>query len=188
MPCLWLRLVALAFGSTGWRATVRLAQVLPAALEGRDLQLTGAVARMPQPEPQGTRFVFEVEQATLDGGTVAVPRRVALGWYRGFDGDALIGSAPPDLRAGQRWRLTARLAQPQGTVNPHGFDLEHWLFEQGIGATGTVRADAGAATQLLADDGRAPVERVRQAVRDAILLRVHDAQAAGVLAALTVGD
>jgi hypothetical protein len=32
------------------------------------------------------------------------------------------------------------------------------------------------------------VERARQAVRDAILLRVADAQAAGVLAALAVGD
>jgi competence protein ComEC len=186
--CLLLGLLGLAFGSTGWRATTRLAQMLPAALEGRDLQLTGAVVRMPQPGPQGTRFVFDVEGAALDGSTVAVPRRVALGWYRGLDGEALIGAAPPDLRAGQRWQLTARLGQPHGTLNPHGFDLELWLFEQDIGASGTVRTGTGAATRLLAEGVGAPVERARQTVRDAILMRVHDVQAAGVLAALTVGD
>ena len=32
------------------------------------------------------------------------------------------------------------------------------------------------------------MERARQSVRDAILVRVPDAQAAGVLAALAVGD
>ena len=43
-------------------------------------------------------------------------------------------------------------------------------------------------TRKLADEVAHPVERARQSVRDAILLRVPDAQAAGVLAALAVGD
>ena len=137
---------------------------------------------------EGTRFVFHVEQALLEGQPVPVPPRVALGWYRDFDGDALLASPPRDLWAGQRWRLVARLRQPHGTLNPQGFDLELWLFEQGLRATGAVRATAAAAPQLLADAAGHPVERARQAIRDAILLRVADAQAAGVLAALAVGD
>ncbi|HYN58799.1 MAG TPA: DNA internalization-related competence protein ComEC/Rec2 [Rubrivivax sp.] len=186
--CLVLALAFLAFASTGWRATSRLAQALPPELEGRDLQLTGVVARMPQLGLQGTRFIFRVEQASLDGQPVRVPERVSLGWYRGFDGDALIAGPDQELRAGQRWRLTVRLRQPHGTLNPHGFDLELWLFEQGIRASGTVRASAGTVTRKLADDVAHPVERARQSVRDAILVRVPDAQAAGVLAALAVGD
>jgi competence protein ComEC len=186
--CLVLALALLGFASTGWRASWRLAQALPPALEGRDLLLTGVVARMPQLGLQGTRFIFQVEQATLEGQPVRVPERVALGWYRGFDGDALIAGPEQELRAGQRWRLTVRLRQPHGTLNPHGFDLELWLFEQGIRASGTVRASAGTLTRKLADEVAHPGERARQSVRDAILVRVPDAQAAGVLAALAVGD
>jgi competence protein ComEC len=188
LPCLLLALALLGFASTGWRAAQRLADALPAALEGQDLQLRGVIARMPQPGPQGTRFVFRVEQATLDGQPVRVPGLVSLGWYRGFDGDALLGAPPQELRAGQRWLLTARLRQPHGTLNPQGFDLELWMFEQGLRASGTVRDSRGSVNRLLAEDAGHPVERARQAVRDAILLRVADAQAAGVLAALAVGD
>ena len=188
LACLLLALALAGFAGTGWRASHRLAQHLPAALEGRDLQLVGVVARMPQPGPQGVRFVFDVEQALLDGGVVRVPERVSLGWYRGFDGDALLAAPPAAVHAGQRWALTARLRPPHGSLNPHGFDLELWLFEQGIRASGTVRAAPGAMPRLLAEDVAHPVERARQAVRDALLLRVQDAQAAGVLAALAVGD
>ena len=185
---LCLALALAAFASTGWRAAQRLAVALPAALEGRDLWLTGVIAQMPQPGLQGTRFVFRVEQATLDGQPVVVPPRIALGWYRDVDGDALLAAPAQALRAGQRWQLAARLRQPHGTLNPHGFDLELWLFEQDLRATGAVRATAAQAPRLLAEDVGHPVERARQAVRDAILLRVPDAQAAGVLAALAVGD
>ena len=188
LPCLLLALALLGFASTGWRAAQRLADALPPALEGQDLQLRGVIARMPQPGPQGTRFVFRIEQATLDGQPVPVPGWVSLGWYRGFDGDALLGAPPQALRAGQRWLLTARLQQPHGTLNPQGFDLELWMFEQGLRASGTVRDSRGSVNRLLDEDAGHPVERARQAVRDAILLRVADAQAAGVLAALAVGD
>jgi len=183
-----LALALLAFASTGWRATQRMAQGLPPALEGVDLRLVGVIARLPQPGPQGTRFVFEVEQAQRDGQPVQLPQRLALGWYRGFDGDALLAAPALELRAGQRWQFTARLRAPHGTLNPHGFDLELWLFEQGIGATGTVRATAAEPPWLLTEQAGHRLERARQSVRDAILLRVPDARASGVLAALAVGD
>ena len=185
---LCLALAGAAFASTGWRAAQRLAVQLPAALEGRDLWLTGVITHMPQPGPQGTRFVFRVEQALLEGRPVSVPPRIALGWYRDVDGEATLAAPAQELRAGQRWQLAARLRQPHGTLNPHGFDLELWLFEQGIRATGAVRATASAAPRLIDEGAGHPVERARQTVRDAILLRVPDAQAAGVLAALAVGD
>ena len=178
----------LAFGVTGGRAVMRVADALPPALEGRDLVLTGVVAQMPRSGLTGQRFVFEVESATLDGRPVTVPARVSLGWYRGLDDDAWLGGPAHELRAGQRWRLPARLRQPHGTQNPGGFDLELWLFEQDIRASGYVRSRAGAGAERLAEGAAHPFERLRQQVRDAILVRVSDATAAGVLAALAVGD
>ena len=187
----WSLALALAlalFAVTGLRAAHRLADALPAALEGQDLVVTGVVAALPRQSPDGMRFNFEIESATHQGASVTVPSLISLGWYRGWDGDALIAAPFEALRAGQRWRFTVRLKAPHGTLNPHGFDFELWLFEQGIGASGDVRAtDAGPATRL-ADSAAHPIERLRQRVRDAITLRVADARAAGVLAALAVGD
>jgi competence protein ComEC len=177
-------LAVLGFASTDWRASHRIADALPPALEGQDIMLTGVVAELPRLGSIGTRFVFDVESATHAGAAVGVPRRVSIGWYHGFDGEAIIASPPQALRAGDRWQLPVRLKQPHGNLNPHGFDLELWLFEQGIRASGHVRPGA-----VRLNSGEAhPVERWRQQIRDAVLVRVHDAGAAGVLAALAVGD
>ena len=105
---------------------------------------------------------------------------------RGFHEDAALVQPRRALRAGQRWRFTVRLRQPHGNLNPHGFDYELELFEQGVRATGYVR-DAPPPELLEAGAGY-PVERLRQRVRDAIYEHVTDRRAAGVLAALAVGD
>jgi competence protein ComEC len=189
----WRRLAALAllglaligFGSTGWRAEWRLAEQLPVEIEGRDVRLTGVVARLPQSGPNGQRFRFEVERAVLAGEVVSVPRLVALGWYSGFHEDATLLQPQRELRAGQRWTFNARLRRPHGSLNPHGFDVELMLFEQGVRATGYVR---DVPPQTVEEGAAYPVERLRQRVRDAIAARVPDARAAGVLAALAVGD
>jgi competence protein ComEC len=92
-----------------------------------------------------------------------LPPRLQLGWY---------GSSGRDrqLRAGDRWAFTVRLKAPHGNLNPHGFDYELWLWEQGVRATGYVREDArDPPPQRLAEAVGHPVERARQAVRDAIL-------------------
>ncbi len=183
-----LAAAVMAFALTATRAHWRLADALPAALEGQDLQLTGRVVSLPRETITGTRFVFEVEAAQHSGQPVQVPALVSLGWYRGVDDDALLGGPPQAVKAGQRWRFTARLRQPHGTQNPHAFDLELWLFEQGIRASGSVRATATARADLLRDGGGAPVQAFRQRVRDAITLHVADPALAGVLAALAVGD
>ncbi|MBM3589686.1 MAG: DUF4131 domain-containing protein, partial [Alphaproteobacteria bacterium] len=73
----------------------RLSEALPAELEGKDLQLTGIIASLPNRFDDGQRFVFEVEHARDADSEVRVPRRVALGWYGGE-------RAVPDLVPGQR--------------------------------------------------------------------------------------
>jgi competence protein ComEC len=188
----WLGAALCAAGLAGLQAQHRLNDVLAAELEGQDLWLTGVVAGLPRTSPEGTRFVFEVEQAQAREQAVQVPRRLSLGWYRArndADGDA--ADPAPELplpRAGERWRLPVRLRQPHGTLNPHGFDYELWLFEQGIRATGQVRVAAATPAQRLDEAAGYPLQRWRQRVHDAIVQRVPDARAAGVLAALSVGD
>ncbi len=173
--------------STEGRAALRLAERLQPALEGQDLWVTGVVARLPQSNPAGTRFLFEVETAQHHGQAVPLPPRLMLSWYHGADtGGPLLG--PERLRAGQRWQLPLRLRQPHGNLNPHGFDYELWLFEQGVGASGYVRARAAQPARLLVEDAGHPVERLRQTVRERIEAWVADPNAAGVLAALAVGD
>jgi len=175
------------FGLTGLNASLRLADGLLQAIEGRDLLVTGIVADMPQAGATGLRFRFEIETASLDGGEVRAPRRVSLSWYapRDANDDA---PAPPlaDLRAGQRWQMLVRLKAPHGNANPHGFDYELYLFEQGVRATGYVRN--GVAPRQLGPAAGCWIARWRQAVRDRLTSAVSDPNAAGVLAALAVGD
>jgi competence protein ComEC len=196
------------FGLTGLRASMFQASALPPALEGRDIALTGRVLAMPQRNDDGLRFRFAVESARLDGAAVRLPPRVYLGWYAGFGFREPAAGAggpdnpeagaspapalqrqPPTLRAGERWQMTVRLKAPHGNSNPHGFDYELWLWEQGLQATGYVRAGPrDPVPQLVSDSWRHPVERARQALRDAVYARVNDRQLAGVVAALLVGD
>lgn len=184
-----LGMLLLAIGATGLQAASRLADALPAALEGRDVSVTGVVASLPQRSAAGLRFRFEVDAVALDGQAVnmaQMPKLLAVGWYSGFHEDAALSQPQSELRAGQRWRFTLRLRRPHGNLNPHGFDQELRLFEQGVRATAYVR-DAPA-PELLQRAAGFPIERLRQRVRDAIDASVPDRRVAGVLAALAVGD
>jgi len=175
-----------AFGLTGAQASLRLGDALVPALEGRDLVVTGVVASLPQAGPNGLRFRFALDAGSRRNEAGELPPLIVLGWYSGFHEDAALSQPRRELKAGQRWRFALRLRRPHGNLNPHGFDYELQLFEQGVRATGYVR-DAPP-PQLLAEAAGFPVERLRQRVRDAIYAAVADRRAAGVLAALAVGD
>ena len=56
-----------AWGLCGLRASVFAAGMLPPALEGRDVLVTGVISRMPQHHPAGLRLRLAVESATLNG-------------------------------------------------------------------------------------------------------------------------
>jgi competence protein ComEC len=174
------------FALAGWQADARLRDALAAGLEGRDFVVSGVVAGLPQQGPSGLRFRFQLDASSRAREGSTLPELIALGWYSGFHEDAALTQPQRELRAGQRWRFTVRLRRPHGNLNPNGFDYELLLFEQGVRATGYVR-DAPP-PQLLAEAAGFPVERLRQRVRDAIYASVADRRAAGVLAALAVGD
>jgi competence protein ComEC len=182
-----------AWGLTGLRAVIFVSQALNPALEGRDLLVTGVVADMPQHTESGIRFRLAVEDARSEAGPVRLPRLVDVGWYTVAFNARLevpeLQAVPADLRAGQRWRMQLRLKAPHGSVNPHGFDYELYLWEQGVQATGYVRATATSPVpQMLGQTWTAPVALARQVVRERIRKHVADGRAAGLIAALVVGD
>ena len=188
---------ALVFGLTGLRASAFMGQSLAPELEGRNLAVIGVVASMPQPNEVGLRFRFDVETAKIDGQDVRLPKRLELAWYRGVfargeGAGELLGElqrVPAPLQAGERWQFTVRLKAPHGALNPHGFDYELWQWEQGVQATGYVRAGANDPVPTsLGRSWRYPVSWARGQVRERIFAHVTDPRAAGLIAALVVGD
>jgi competence protein ComEC len=147
------------------QARALLDQRWPPQRHGSDHVVEGVVASLPEQEGQAQRFLFEPAGAQW-------PRRIRVAWYR----------SDQAVRGAECWRFTLRLRTPHGSLNPGGFDYEGWLFRQGIGATATVREGRrcdGRGSALLA---------ARQHIAGRIRAALPPGPAAGVLAAITVGD
>src|SRR5947209_1482047 len=161
----------------------RMSDWLAADVEGRDIAVVGVVSSLPAIMERGARFEFDVEGAE---GDARLPRKLLLSWYAAAPEEDAASVAM--VHPGERWGFTVRLRRPHGLVNPHGFDYEAWLLERGIGATGYVRARP---EPRRLGERHAPldyVERAREAVRDRFNAVLGPTPAAGILAALAVGD
>ena len=177
-------IVTFAAAGFFWAVAVgswKLADDLPEIWEGRDVEISGVIAEMVQPNERGVRFLLDVEGCyTLDA---RIPSRLSLMWY------ASDNESPPDLHAGQRWRVAVRLHRPHGNSNPAGFDFEAWMLERGIRAVGYVRAQP--APRLIEPLVWRPtylLERTREAARTHLLEALGDRPYAGVIVALAIGD
>src|SRR4051812_3397510 len=161
----------------------RMSDWLNAEIEGRDLAVVGVVSSLPATAERGVRFEFDVEGAE---GDARLPGKLLLSWYAApSEEDAAPVAA---VHAGERWAFTVRLRRPHGLVNPHGFDYEAWLLERGIGATGYVRARPEPRRMGMRSSVLDRVEQIREAVRDRFNAVLGATPAAGILAALAVGD
>lgn len=159
----------------------RLSDSLPAELEGQDMLVVGVVDSLPQRFERGLRFQLRVESPQT------IPSRLALSWYAQESGP----QALPALRPGERWQFKLRLRRVHGNANPHGFDYEAWLLEQGVRATGYVReAEPGVHRRLDAfvPGVRPAVERARDHLRERMLHALAGQAYAPVLVALVIGD
>ncbi len=155
-----------------WRAQRVVDDRLDPALENHSVVLEGVVNSIPAEGAGRVQFDFEPR---VDTGR-RLPRRIRLSWY----------DAAPVPRAGERWRIEARLREPRGFANPGGFDYERQLFREGVGATGVVRRSAHN-RRLAGADWSRPVLRLRARIADRIARVLGDSPATGVLAGLAVG-
>lgn len=182
-----LLVLAPAAGLAGfvWAAGLaqwRLADTLPEENEGRDIQITGVIAALPQAYDHGVRFEFDVEHAQAE-----VPARLWLAWYRGWREEEW--HRPQPVHAGERWQMTVRLKRPHGNLNPHGFDYEAFLFERGLRATGYIRpSPQNRRLDAFVLRPNYWIERLREDIRERFARVLEDRAYAGVLVALVIGD
>jgi len=191
LPLLWLRRLVVPtcflvgfLWAAGW-AHWRMADRLAPELEGIDIAVVGVVASLPALGERSVRFEFDVESAR---GGEKLPKKLLVSWYRAAAWEEAPAVLATAVHPGERWLLTLRLRRPHGLVNPHGFDYEAWLLERGVGATGYVR---NRGEQRLLDSRNNLmdfVEKAREVVRDRFLAVLGPTPAAGILAALAVGD
>lgn len=175
----WLIAVLFVFGVVWatFRAGLILGDRLAPELEGRDLVIVGQVADIPQATEYGFRFLFDIESARLADDSVRVPPRVLL--------SSSIENVV--LRAGERWRLRARLSRPHGFQNPGGFDYEGYLFRNRIRARGYVRMEFP--PERLEDfSAHYAIDRMRQQLGERIAALVPNSAMAGMVVALANGD
>ncbi|HKB61213.1 MAG TPA: DNA internalization-related competence protein ComEC/Rec2, partial [Gallionellaceae bacterium] len=172
-------LFAAGFFYAGYRAEVRMADALPSAWEGKDIQLVGVVSGLPRERVQGESFAFDVEKVLTPGAHV--PQHILLSTY---DPDPAA-----QVSAGERWQFTVRLKRPHGTSNPYGFDFEAWMLERNLRAVGYVRPQA----HNVRLDARvhAPgylIASAREEIRARFRRVLGNAPYAGILVALAIGD
>jgi len=190
LPWPWRRFYAmLLLGAllAVWRAQGTIDGRWPLARSDEEVEVAGRIASLPQqrlsagaheggaddaeggaPEPAryDWRFLFAPADAAL-------PSRIRVSWYH----------SEQRPQGGDCWILRLRLRAPHGPLNPGGYDYEAWLFEQGIGATATVREAApcaeGSGYRLL---------RARQQVVNRLEQWLPGDPALGLVAGLAVGD
>lgn len=183
--CVSLLFCALGLCWTYWQADNLLQSRIASELEGQDLLVEGYIRGIPAYTEDSLRFVFEVRQAQLakNNEAAALNGKMRIGWYRHF---------PEGMQAGERWRLMIRAKQPNGSMNPGGFDYEKWLFSQRIIASAYVRksyensrlisGEASGLTQGLSDS----VDRIRHSILEAIQQTLAKQPQQSIVAALAV--
>ncbi len=178
-------------------AMAGLAQQLAVELEERDMTLSGVVTSLPAADEYGQRFQFQIEQVLTPGVDIkSLPKKILLNWYGASSDDFSRKAANVTIQPAERWQLNVRLRRPHGLANPHGFDSEVWMLEQGLGATGTVRPDrpndrGGYANRRISEfvfGIRNCIELARGKLRDHILRALPDRTYAPIIVALVIGD
>lgn len=182
--CAWWRwprgrvLAAAVFGLAlaSLHAAYALDAQLPPSWEKRDVAISGRIADLPVHEPRRTRFEFRVDDDASQPGPLR-GRLLRLAWY---DEDPQARRA---LKAGQRWRLQARVRAPRGLRNPGAPDAEKYALMHRVSATGYLREPEGA--RLLS--AAAGLSAWRESMCDAIAAAVPS-PGSRFVRALALGD
>lgn len=173
-------------GYTCWRSAAVLADSLPEAAMGQNIQLSGVVDSLPDRTARGQRFQLRVEHVD---SKFHVPERIQLSvWNVQQDADATDKPVVGPVKAGERWSFVVRLKRPHGLANPHGYDLEARLFESGVRATGYVKS--GERIDAFVPGFATSIARLRSTIRDRFdaVLPQEAYPDAGILTALAIGD
>ena len=173
---------ALAVNLVAWHATDWLEQVVTPTLEGAEVTVTVRVASLPEHGARRSRFRAIVEEIH------EAPAGFAAG-------ELQVSAYParPELRAGERRRMTLRLAPPTGQANPGGFDRAAWHYREGLHGSATLRhvgpvlpADPAAGTWSARARGQ--LHAAREGLRQRLQEAAPDLRHPGLVHALVLGD
>lgn len=135
--CAWLAALLAAALAVAVASDRALQQRVPhcVAAQTRELVVEVKAAHWPAANESSrrvrrerVRLEIQVMDDELPHCTDLTGRRLRLNWH-----------FPPDLRAGEIWRVAAEVRVPWGYQNPGGFDYERWLMANGLNGTGYIR-------------------------------------------------
>lgn len=151
----------------------RIGERLPDNFQNTEVSVEGYIASLPERQDQRISFDFIVTQPADH-----FPKKIRLSWY----------NPRQPMAAGQSWRMTVKLKQPHGRINPGGFDYETWLFANHIGATGYIKDKS--APQPIAPSPDLPRYFAvwRQSISDRLDAALPDGKQLGIIKALTIGS
>ena len=166
---MWLLLIGLAVASLLGMASAGLSARVPHCAAETLRELTVAMLEaVSSPAQDRLRLEVEVRRDLRSNCVDLGGRRLRLSWH-----------FPPEVKAGEIWRVTAKVRAPWGYQNPGGFDYERWLLGNGIDGVGYIRAGE----RLLP-----PVFDWRRRIREAVAERLADRRRGAHLRALATGD
>ncbi len=206
----WFIYACLTVVYASWLAESALKARLTPSLEGENMVLKGFVSAMPQSFEQGIRYKFWVSACL--GQDCPVAQTLRLSHYSGFGKKETVPLAP--LPMDRDLCLKVRLKRTLSPLNPFAFDAELRALEEGISASGNIRAEVDCQSLRSAvNDERALVqtswreqclprlqawvERQRTVLRDALKISLdrampdsdrHNRVAKATIIALVVGE
>jgi competence protein ComEC len=136
----------------------------------KNMALRGTIDSVPVQKSHAMRFEFHVNQLNHQ----KISSEFLMTWY----------GHPPQLSAGQRWQLQARVKSSRDAPHFKHFNYALYLLAQGIAATGTV-IDRHA--YYLGENHRYFLTMIREKIEKNILRIVHDPTSAAWVSALCVG-
>jgi len=170
-------------------ASYQLSLRLPDAFLGVETELIGTVTGIPVKSGRRLRFICKIhslqlveaaETASEAADSIKVNRgKLRIDWY---------GNEAPELKAGNTIRVVVKLKAPSGFMNPGGFDLERWLTQKKIIATGYVRGKSFDVSESVISANNTSLASVRHRLQRRLLHASEGLATRGVVLALTVGD
>lgn len=149
---------------------------LDSSIEGQPLLVQGVIVGLPVHAGRVTQFRLEVDKILNQDSADRLPDTIKLSWY----------ANAPKLRSGESWQLKVKLKRPHGHLNPHGFDYEKWLFQQGISATGYVRKSKENFRLEKASGWK--LSSWRESLRDYLNVLLPASDKLAIIKALVLGD
>jgi competence protein ComEC len=141
------------------------------------------VVSIPHKAEQRQRFEFAIDSLIAEDiepelQSSLFKSKVRLSWY----------NSDKAIKLGQQWQLNVRLKEPNGLLNPGGFDYEKWLYLKRIKATGYVKDGILLSQERTAASAIQSLMQVRQGIALKLDEVLGDYPYKGLVKALSIGS